>query len=155
VQFVGAVGVEDQVVDQAEFEALEDDFGSDGSYGQDGDAGQAVLSGSEGTAAEVGLLDAGPTLVDRLDVLAVGFVGRWIDDEDAAQVAERSPAQLGQVDVALPEEFDGDDYRHVRQLGIRGVVTALYNVPCDQVWPLDSLVALRKRIEAAGCRWKR
>lgn len=33
VQFVGAVGVEDQVVDRAEFEALEDDFGSDGSYG--------------------------------------------------------------------------------------------------------------------------
>jgi hypothetical protein len=33
LQFIGAVGVEDQVVDQAEFEALEDDFGSDGSYG--------------------------------------------------------------------------------------------------------------------------
>ena len=33
VQLVGTVGVEDQVVDQAEFEALEDDFGSDGSYG--------------------------------------------------------------------------------------------------------------------------
>jgi hypothetical protein len=33
LQFVGAVGVEDQVVDQAEFEALEDDFGSDLSYG--------------------------------------------------------------------------------------------------------------------------
>jgi len=27
--------------------------------------------------------------------------------------------------------FDGDDYRRVRQLGIRSVVTALYNVPCD------------------------
>jgi hypothetical protein len=33
VQLCGAIGVEDQVVDQAEFEALEDDFGSDGSYG--------------------------------------------------------------------------------------------------------------------------
>ena len=33
VQLVGTVGVEDQVVDQAEFEALEDDLGSDGSYG--------------------------------------------------------------------------------------------------------------------------
>jgi hypothetical protein len=33
VQFVGTVAVEDQVVDQAEFQALEDDFGSDGSYG--------------------------------------------------------------------------------------------------------------------------
>ncbi len=28
-----AVGVEDQMVYQAEFEALEDDFGSDGAYG--------------------------------------------------------------------------------------------------------------------------
>ena len=74
LQFVGTVGVEDQVVDQAEFEALEDDFSSDGSYGEDGDAGQVVLAGSEGTTAEVGFLDAGPTFVDGLDVLAVGFV---------------------------------------------------------------------------------
>jgi len=50
--------------------------------------------------------------------------------------------------------FDGDDYRHVRQLGIRSVVTALYNVPCDQVWPLESLESLRKSIEAAGCRFE-
>ena len=33
VKVVGAVGIEDQVVDQAELDALEDNFGSDGSYG--------------------------------------------------------------------------------------------------------------------------
>ena len=38
VQFIRAVDVEDQVVDQAEFEALQDDLGSDG------DAGQVVRS---------------------------------------------------------------------------------------------------------------
>ena len=70
---------------------MEDDFGADLSYGQDGDAGQVVFAGSEGTTAEVGFLDAGPTFVDGLDVLAVGLVGRWIDDEGSAQVAERSP----------------------------------------------------------------
>ena len=50
--------------------------------------------------------------------------------------------------------FDGDDYRRVRQLGIRSVVTALYNVPCDQVWPLDSLKTLWNSIKAAGCRFE-
>jgi hypothetical protein len=38
VKLVGAVGVQDWLVDQAEFEALEDNFGSDSSCGQDGDA---------------------------------------------------------------------------------------------------------------------
>jgi hypothetical protein len=60
-RFVGAVGVEDRVVDQAELEALEDDFGSDHPYGQSGDAGRVVLRGSEGTTAEVVFLDAGPS----------------------------------------------------------------------------------------------
>lgn len=50
--------------------------------------------------------------------------------------------------------FDGDDYRRVRQLGIGSVVTALYDVPCDRVWPLARLEALRSSIEAAGCQFE-
>ena len=75
------------------------------SYGQDGDSGQVVLSGSNGATAEMGFLDAGPTLVEGLDVVAVGLAGAWVDDEGSAQVAECSAAKLGQVDLALPEEF--------------------------------------------------
>jgi len=50
--------------------------------------------------------------------------------------------------------FPGDDYRRVRQLGILRVVTALYDVPADQVWPLDRLRReLCDAIEAAGMRF--
>ena len=83
VQLVGAIAVEDQVVDQAEFDALEDDFSSNMSYGQDGDSGQVVFAGLEGTTAEVAFLDDLPTLVDGLDVIAVGFIGFRIDEEFA------------------------------------------------------------------------
>jgi mannonate dehydratase len=50
--------------------------------------------------------------------------------------------------------FQGDDYRRVRQLGVSSVVTALYDVAADQVWPLDRLQReLREPIEAAGLRF--
>jgi len=42
---------------------------------------------------------------------------------------------------------------HVRQIpGVRGVVTALYEVPVGDSWPADDLAALSERVDAAGLR---
>jgi mannonate dehydratase len=40
--------------------------------------------------------------------------------------------------------------QHVRQIpGVRGVVSALYDVPVGQTWPLDALESLAERIDSA------
>lgn len=40
---------------------------------------------------------------------------------------------------------------HIRQIpGVTGIVSALYDVPVGEVWPLDKLERLREQIEAAG-----
>lgn len=50
--------------------------------------------------------------------------------------------------------FDGDDLRRVCQLGIRSIVTALYDVPPDEVWPLERLKReLQEPITAAGLKF--
>lgn len=44
---------------------------------------------------------------------------------------------------------------YIRQIpGLDGVVSALYDVPVGQVWPLAKLQALRQRIDAAGLRFE-
>ncbi|HEY4305227.1 MAG TPA: mannonate dehydratase [Gemmatimonadaceae bacterium] len=52
--------------------------------------------------------------------------------------------------------FGADDpipLEHVRQIpGVRGVVTALYDVPVGESWPIDRLRALAERVDAAGLR---
>ncbi|OWY38901.1 mannonate dehydratase [Xenophilus sp. AP218F] len=40
---------------------------------------------------------------------------------------------------------------HIRQIpGMSGVVTALYDVPVGEVWPLDAILALRAQVQAHG-----
>jgi mannonate dehydratase len=52
--------------------------------------------------------------------------------------------------------FGPDDpipLQHVRQIpGVRGVVSALYDVPVGETWPLDRLTQLAERIDQAGLR---
>jgi mannonate dehydratase len=51
------------------------------------------------------------------------------------------------VDDPIPLE-------HVRQIpGVRGVVSALYDVPVGDAWPADSLERLAERIDKAGLRF--
>jgi mannonate dehydratase len=51
---------------------------------------------------------------------------------------------------------DGDliPLEHIRQIpGVRGIVSALYDVPIGETWPLDRLSGLAGRIDAAGMRF--
>ena len=44
---------------------------------------------------------------------------------------------------------------YIRQIpGMHGIVSAIYDVPVGEVWPLEKLHALRARIEAAGLRFE-
>ncbi|WP_371156805.1 mannonate dehydratase [Jannaschia sp. 2305UL9-9] len=42
---------------------------------------------------------------------------------------------------------------YIRQAGVEGIVTALYDLPPGRVWPLDSILARKAQIEAAGMTW--
>ena len=44
---------------------------------------------------------------------------------------------------------------HIRQIpGMYGIVSAIYDVPVGEVWPLEKLQALRDRIEKAGLKFE-
>jgi mannonate dehydratase len=44
---------------------------------------------------------------------------------------------------------------HIRQIpGMYGIVSAIYDVPVGEVWPVDKLTALRDRIERAGLKFE-
>ena len=48
-------------------------------------------------------------------------------------------------------ESDPVKLEYIRQIpGMTGIVSAIYDVPVGEVWPLPALVALRERIEGAG-----
>jgi len=52
---------------------------------------------------------------------------------------------------------DNDPVRleYIRQIpGMHGIVSAIYDVPVGEVWPVAKLAALRDRIEAAGLRFE-
>ncbi len=45
--------------------------------------------------------------------------------------------------------------QNIRQIpAMRGIVTALYDVPVGEIWPLDKLKARQQEIEAAGLRFE-
>jgi mannonate dehydratase len=44
---------------------------------------------------------------------------------------------------------------YIRQIpGIDGIVSAVYDVPVGEVWPLENIRALKKKIEAAGLKFE-
>ena len=52
-------------------------------------------------------------------------------------------------------ESDPVTLEYIRQIpGLYGIVSAIYDVPVGEVWPLDKLQALRARIEAAGLKFE-
>jgi len=52
-------------------------------------------------------------------------------------------------------ESDPVKLEYIRQIpGLYGIVSAIYDVPVGEVWPLDKLQALRARIEGAGLKFE-
>jgi len=52
-------------------------------------------------------------------------------------------------------ESDPVKLEYIRQIpGIYGIVSAIYDVPVGEIWPLDQLQSLRKRIEHAGLKFE-
>ena len=41
----------------------------------------------------------------------------------------------------------------LRQINVEGIVTALHDIPTDEVWPLEEIIGLKKYIEEAGLHW--
>ena len=41
----------------------------------------------------------------------------------------------------------------LRQIGVEGIVTALYELPPGEIWSLEAILDLKHFIEAAGLRW--
>ena len=50
-------------------------------------------------------------------------------------------------------EKDPVSLDQIRQIGVEGIVTSLYDLPAGTVWPEKEIRALKERIEAAGLRW--
>ena len=52
-------------------------------------------------------------------------------------------------------ESDPVKLEYIRQIpGLYGIVSAIYDVPVGEVWPLDKLHALRERIDGAGLKFE-
>lgn len=51
-----------------------------------------------------------------------------------------------------PEDPTG--LSEINQTGAAGVVTALYHIPCGDVWPVEAISHLRRQIEAANLTWQ-
>jgi len=52
-------------------------------------------------------------------------------------------------------ESDPVKLEYIRQIpGVYGIVSAIYEVPVGEVWPLDKLQALRDRIEGVGLKFE-
>ena len=52
-------------------------------------------------------------------------------------------------------ESDPVKLEHIRQIpGMYGIVSAIYDVPVGEVWPVEKLQALRDRIEGAGLKFE-
>jgi len=52
-------------------------------------------------------------------------------------------------------ESDPVKLEYIRQIpGIYGIVSAIYDVPVGEIWPLDQLQSLRKRIEHTGLKFE-
>jgi mannonate dehydratase len=41
----------------------------------------------------------------------------------------------------------------LRQIGVEGIVTALYDVPAGEIWPEEAIAGVKHAIEAGGLRW--
>src|SRR4051812_15081588 len=51
-------------------------------------------------------------------------------------------------------ENDPVKLEYIRQIpGVHGIVSAIYEVPVGDVWPMEKLLALKARIESAGLKF--
>ena len=41
----------------------------------------------------------------------------------------------------------------LKQIGVEGIVTALYDIPTGEVWPVEKIQVLKKEIESCGMEW--
>ncbi|WP_199851494.1 mannonate dehydratase [Parabacteroides pacaensis] len=41
----------------------------------------------------------------------------------------------------------------LKQMGIKGVVTSLHHLPAGEIWPVEEIKAVRKKIECYGMHW--
>ena len=48
---------------------------------------------------------------------------------------------------------DAVTLQEIRQTGALGIVTALHQIPCGEVWPLDEISYRKEAIDNAGLRW--
>ncbi len=52
-------------------------------------------------------------------------------------------------------DSDPVSLQYIRQIpGMTGIVSAIYDVPVGEVWPMDKIVALKSKIEAAGLEFE-
>ena len=47
----------------------------------------------------------------------------------------------------------GVTLEEIRQLGVKGIVTACHNIPTGEIWPLQVISGLKSEIEAYGMEW--
>src|SRR4051812_37916657 len=108
----------------------------------------ALKPGSGGSAARI---YKGPAVFWR-DITGLG---RPIGSGDKALQKQPETFKNKVCTVKMSFRWYGDSdpvsLQYIRQIpGMHGIVSAVYDVPVGEVWPLDKILALKDKIEAQG-----
>jgi mannonate dehydratase len=85
------------------------------------------------------------------------MAARRIAPPSGAHSARRGQAGVWRMKMTFRWYGESDPVRleYIRQIpGMYGIVSAIYDVPVGEVWPVEKLQALRNRIEAAGLKFE-